>query len=92
MKSVDTGQYGNAEFVKDSLTDTKSFLVYRAFADNTGAAFTNKHVQVGYEVIVYRKIVNYKSNTRNRTGTKMFLIQLTFQVLIKLSYLRRHIR
>lgn len=75
VKSVDTGQYGNAEFeIKDSLTDTKSFLVYRAFADNTGAAFTNetaKEIQVGYEVIVYGKIVNYKSNTPETVqGTK----------------------
>lgn len=75
VKSIDTTKYFNAEFeIKDSLTDTESFLVYRAFADNTGAAFTNetaKEIQVGYEVIVYGKIVNYKSNTPETVqGTK----------------------
>lgn len=75
VKSVDTGQYGNAEFeIKDSLDDERVFLVYRAFADNTGAAFTSataEDIRVGYEVLVYGKIVNYKGNTPETTaGTK----------------------
>ena len=75
VKSVDTGTYGNAEFeIKDSLLDGEKFLVYRAFADDDGAAFTvesAKEIRVGYLATVYGKIVNYNNNTPETTqGTK----------------------
>lgn len=77
VKSVDTGTFGNAEFeIKDSLLDGEKFLVYRAFADDAGAAFTvesAKEIRVGYLATVYGKIVNYNNNTPETTqGTKNF--------------------
>lgn len=75
VKSVDTGTFGNAEFeIKDSLLDGEKFLVYRAFANSAGEAFTvesAKDIKVGFLATVYGKIVNYKSNTpETTTGSK----------------------
>jgi len=69
ISSIDTGSYGNATFnISDDGTDGNALTVYRSyFLDN--AKFTDaSQIEVGDEVVVCGKLVNYKGETPEFSG------------------------
>lgn len=74
INDVDTGQYGNATyFIKDELSDAdeKALEIYRGYWLG-GAKFTSKdQIEVGAEVIVEGKLVNYNGTYEFTSGSKI---------------------
>lgn len=64
IKSVDTGQYGNAEYyISDDGTTTAQLLIYRGYFLD-GAKFTSSdQIKVGDEVVVKGRLFNAFGNT-----------------------------
>jgi len=70
VKSVDTGDYGNANFtITDTAAgDTEEFYCFQVMYIG-GAKFTSTdQLAVGDEVVVYAQLVNYKGNTPETNG------------------------
>jgi len=69
ISSIDTSSYGNATFnISDDGNDGNALTVYRSyFLDN--AKFTDaSQIEVGDEVVVCGKLVNYKGETPEFSG------------------------
>ncbi|MBP5771220.1 MAG: hypothetical protein J6W75_07640 [Bacteroidaceae bacterium] len=73
IKSVDTGQYGNAEYyISDDGTTANQLLVYRGYSLNGDKFKSADEIKVGDEVVILGKLVNFKGNTPEvNTGSKI---------------------
>lgn len=74
IKSIDTGQYGNAEYyISDDGTTTNQLLVYRGYGLNGDKFKSADAIKVGDEVVIVGKVVNFKGNTPEvTTGSKIY--------------------
>ena len=73
IKSIDTGQYGNAEYyISDDGTTANQLLVYRGYSLNGDKFKSADEIKVGDEVVILGKLVNFKGNTPEvNTGSKI---------------------
>ncbi len=72
--TIDTGSYGNAVYaISDDGSTTNQLDVYRGYYLN-GAKFTSEdQINIGDEVIIVGKLVNYKGNTPQVTqGSRIY--------------------
>lgn len=74
IKSIDTGNYGNAEYyISDDGTTTNQLLVYRGYGLNGDKFKSANDIKVGDEVVIVGKVVNFKGNTPEvTTGSKIY--------------------
>lgn len=72
IDDVDTGSYGNATYyIVDEMGSTQALEVFRGYWFN-GAKFTSKdQIEVGAEVIVDGKLVNYNGTPEFTSGSKI---------------------
>ena len=78
IKSVDTGQYGNAVYYisDDNTKMMDSLQIFRSmYLGNT--KFTAKdQIKVGDEVVIYGTFINFKGNTPETEGNKSYIYML----------------
>ena len=74
IKSIDTGQYGNAEYyISDDGTTMNQLYVYRGYGLNGNKFTSDKDIQVGDDVVIVGKVVNFKGTTPEvATGSKIY--------------------
>ncbi len=74
IKSIDTGNYGNAEYyISDDGTTANQLLVYRGYGLNGDKFKSESDLNVGDTVVIVGKVVNFKGNTPEvTTGSKIF--------------------
>lgn len=78
IKEVDTGQYGNATYdISDDGTTATTLTVYRGYYLG-GEKFTSENqIKVGDEVVVYGKLVLYKSTNEINSGNNIYSLNGT---------------
>ena len=72
------GTYGNASFwISADGTESGEFQVYRAlYLGNKKFEAGQTDIQVGDDVIIYGKLMNYKGNTPETVANKSYLYSL----------------
>ena len=75
IKSIDTGQYGNAEYtISDDASGSNALLVYRGYGLNGEKFTSSEEIKVGDEVTIQGTIVNFKGTIEFTTGSKILSI------------------
>ena len=78
IKSVDTGQYGNAEYaISDDGTTAGQLVVYRGYYLNKEHFTSKDQIKVGDVVIVCGKLVNFNGTYEFTTGNYIYSLNGT---------------
>lgn len=74
IKSVDTGQFGNAEFkISDDGKTENELIIYRAFYLDNKHFTSADQIKVGDNVVIYGPLTNFMGNTPETVATQAYI-------------------